>query len=420
MFLRNLSTILLLPLVFCQNNVQIQRTALDDTLGDLVRSLRVIFLDVTGRSGDDARNVALHQRRGKSQSSMKRSRIAKDFCDLNGPGKRSPEPPTSVHRLRPGDIDIIAGMGDSLTAGNGIVANNVLHTFQENRGMSWSIGGQSNWRQYLTLPNLLKEYNPNLYGYALKDGLGRDRSSKFNVAELGAMSRDMPYMAKVLYKRMTHDAKVNMTHHWKFLSLLIGNNDFCSDVCYLPDPMKAIDYHEQNMVKTFRFLRDNIPRLMVNVVPAPNLLLLTKLKGLPPQCALTLPFECPCIINKSRKQHEYMGKLMDKWAQRDIEIAQRDEFNTETFTINVQHFTKKFIFPTLPNGNTDTTYTSEDCFHVSQKAHAACAHSYWNNLFEMPHNKSAFSKDIYTNFLCPTEEHPYIMTRVNSRSDFKV
>lgn len=83
-----------------------------------------------------------------------------------------------MHRLRPGDIDIVAGMGDSLTAGNGIVANNLLHVIHENRGMVWSIGGQGNWLQYVTFPNLLKEYNPKLYGYALKDGLGRERSSK--------------------------------------------------------------------------------------------------------------------------------------------------------------------------------------------------------------------------------------------------
>jgi phospholipase B1, membrane-associated len=30
---------------------------------------------------------------------------------------RSPSPPTSVHRLRPGDIDVVAAIGDSLVAG---------------------------------------------------------------------------------------------------------------------------------------------------------------------------------------------------------------------------------------------------------------------------------------------------------------
>lgn len=164
-------------------------------------------------------------------------------------------------------------------------------------------------------------------------------NSRFNVAELGAMSRDMPYMAKILVKRLKHDPHVNMTHHWKLVTLLIGNNDFCSDVCYHSNPMKAIEWHEQNMLRTYRYLRDNVPRLMLNVVPTPNLLLLTRLKGLPPHCHATLTVECPCIIGRSRKQMDYMGKLMDKWVEKDIEIANREEFNTEVgFGVKIYTF----------------------------------------------------------------------------------
>ena len=72
------------------------------------------------------------------------------------PGGRSPEVPESVHRLRPGDIDVIAAMGDSLTAGAGLYATNLLEVFIENRGASAFIGGQGTWRTHLTLPNILK------------------------------------------------------------------------------------------------------------------------------------------------------------------------------------------------------------------------------------------------------------------------
>ena len=53
----------------------------------------------------------------------------------------SAEPPESVHRLRPGDIDIVGAMGDSLTAANGAMALNVLQVANENRGLSWTGGG---------------------------------------------------------------------------------------------------------------------------------------------------------------------------------------------------------------------------------------------------------------------------------------
>jgi len=58
--------------------------------------------------------------------------------------------------LSPVDIEVIAAMGDSLTAGSGILADNVLQIFVENRGVSATGGSQGTWRQCLTLPNIIK------------------------------------------------------------------------------------------------------------------------------------------------------------------------------------------------------------------------------------------------------------------------
>lgn len=43
-----------------------------------------------------------------------------------------------------GDIDIVGAIGDSLTAGNGAFALNIVQIIIENKGVSWSIGGQVN------------------------------------------------------------------------------------------------------------------------------------------------------------------------------------------------------------------------------------------------------------------------------------
>lgn len=152
---------------------------------------------------------------------------------------------------------------------------------------------------------------------------------RFNVAELGAMSRDIPYEAQVLVKRMSRDPKVNMTEDWKLITMLIGNNDFCSDVCYLPRPEDAIKKHEENMVKTYRYLRDNVPRLMINVVPSPKLDFLVGLSMKTPICHTTLSFECPCLVGKPKQHVNRMKQLMKKWIEKDREIVNRDEFNTE-------------------------------------------------------------------------------------------
>ena len=55
---------------------------------------------------------------------------------------RSKTKPTTVHKLRPGDFDLIGALGDSLTAANGAGASNVVQILSENRGVSWSIGKQ--------------------------------------------------------------------------------------------------------------------------------------------------------------------------------------------------------------------------------------------------------------------------------------
>lgn len=45
--------------------------------------------------------------------------------------------PTSVHALRPSDIDAIGAIGDSLTAANGAKANTILGLLEECRGQAW-------------------------------------------------------------------------------------------------------------------------------------------------------------------------------------------------------------------------------------------------------------------------------------------
>lgn len=55
-----------------------------------------------------------------------------------------------------GDIDVIAALGDSLTAASGASSVRVTDLLIENRGLSWSIGGQWSFKNSSTLPNILK------------------------------------------------------------------------------------------------------------------------------------------------------------------------------------------------------------------------------------------------------------------------
>lgn len=159
-----------------------------------------------------------------------------------------------------GDIDVVAAMGDSLTAASGASSTNWVDLFMENRGLSWSIGGQWNWRNSTTLPNILRVYNPNLVGYSWGDAFPFHRESQFNVAEIGASSIDLPYMAKVLVNRIRSDRRVNFKRDWKMVTILMGGNDICSFVCSYNDPESLPNKYKIRLIKTLRYLRDNMPR----------------------------------------------------------------------------------------------------------------------------------------------------------------
>ncbi|XP_041703044.1 phospholipase B1, membrane-associated-like [Coregonus clupeaformis] len=132
--------------------------------------------------------------------------------------------PTSVHRLRPGDIKVVAALGDSITAGFGAKAKNILQLSTENRGVSWSIGGDETLETVTTLPNILRKFNPNI------EGVSKGQSKKqngFNVAVSGAKVAGIPEQVRRLIDAMKNNTAVDFEKDWKLVTLFIGGNDLC-------------------------------------------------------------------------------------------------------------------------------------------------------------------------------------------------
>jgi hypothetical protein len=48
---------------------------------------------------------------------------------------------------------------------------------------------------------------------------------------------------------------------------MIGNNDICSEMCYWKDPSQIVASHYWGVRKALDYLRDNLPRTFVNVIP---------------------------------------------------------------------------------------------------------------------------------------------------------
>ncbi|CAL7935960.1 unnamed protein product [Xylocopa violacea] len=341
----------------------------------------------------------------------------------NVTGGRSSKVPNSVHRLRPGDIDVIAALGDSLTAGAGVFATNLFQIGVENRGVAAAIGGQGTWRTYLTIPNILKEFNPKLIGYALGDSLTIHPASQLNVAETGAMSRDMPFMAKYLVDKIKNDTRIDVKRHWKLISLFIGNNDFCANMCAVPSPWSILKDHKSDLVDTLRILRDNLPRTLVTIHLPPHLkaLVVTREGRHSLHCYMTTTFECSCLFAlqfRDRRPEYY--EIMRRWQELEEEIADYPEFHRNDFTVVVQPTLKNTMIPLAEDGYSDLSYLSADCFHITQKTNALYANGLWNNLLEPVGNKSDHWDALFEKFLCPTSERPFLMTRENSQYSNKL
>lgn len=142
--------------------------------------------------------------------------------------------------------------------------------------------------------------------------------------------------------------------------------------------------------------------------------ILYELKGVPSECEATHHFECPCIFGfRYDKVRLRYFRIIEKWQEITEQIANLEEFNRDDFTVVNQPFLRNLIFPRKPNGLNDFTYMSTDCFHLSQKGYARAANAVWNNMLEPVGNKSANWSKEFGVFRCPTEEHPFIRTRMN-------
>lgn len=71
----------------------------------------------------------------------------------------------------------------------------------------------------------------------------------------------MPYNAKILLNRMKADPRVDMKRQWKLITLMIGGNDFCSDICYLKNATNWMNAEQEKyLIIALKYLRDNSPR----------------------------------------------------------------------------------------------------------------------------------------------------------------
>lgn len=336
-------------------------------------------------------------------------------CDIkNG---RSLKIPSDVNRLKIGDIDVVAGLGDSLVAASGALEEFAIGTFIEARGVSWCAGGQGNWRTIFTVPNLIKEFNGNLTGYAT--GTGEFISSKagLNIAFPVAATEDALHQAKILVKRIKNNPKINFKKHWKMITILFGANDICSAQCYSPIAFSPAKY-ALNLKKALDYLRLMLPRTLVNLVPAIDVTVSVRVTR-SVMCNLIHPLYCACL-HQGKRPDIAASKMVRLYQQAVDSLVSSGRYDTtKDFTVVVQPFTKMFNAPNADPSKApsfDSNMVTYDCFHFSQKGHALVANLLWNNMLEPVGNKSQnHLPKLMEKVHCPSENAPYIFTNKNSK-----
>ena len=362
--------------------------------------------------------TALPARMSKGLDDVRGLREALSFnCPTIAPANTTT---TSVHRLHAGDIKVIMAMGDSITAGFGMMGahGNIEKDLLEYRGQSWLIGADNDAQ---TLATFFKNYNSHLVGGSVGEHIAElcwgnicpakqhPEKDILNAAMSGAMMYDfvngpgnqVDYLVKQLHDK---EDIIDIEQDWKLLSILVGANDMCVECEDIPiEPSSIADYEKYFRI-TLQTLQAKVPRLLVNVGQMFNVSQIYKLSLRAKSCEnihRLLPEECLCAF-KHGEEGDKHRRVMDQTAvayNRALEKVAAEFPRSDSFAVVTQ--------PAMRDGNLSTFplsfISTLDCFHPSLEAHQMMAKAMWNGLWTPRANKTS-TFEYLVPFVCPTSE----------------
>ncbi|XP_066479333.1 phospholipase B1, membrane-associated [Tiliqua scincoides] len=327
--------------------------------------------------------------------------------------------PTSVHILKPADMQVIAALGDSFTAGNGIGSNpnDIWNMMTQYRGLAWSIGGDASLTNVTTLSNIFREFNAKLTGYSTGSGGPSEPNAFFNQAVQGAKAKDLPEQVKQLVKLMKNDSRIKFDSDWKIITVFIGTYDLCN---YCKDVNQYSAANFSNYVReALDILHAEVPNAFVNLVEVMDLLPLRQLflDSRLPCPAHLVEGHCSCVLSMEGSSSEQMMQEAVREYQNSMQkLVETGRYDTkEDFTVVLQPFLRSIRLPLLQDGRPDISFFAPDCFHLSQKSHSEFSRALWNNMLQ-PVGEKTISFNFMENvsLSCPTLHHPFLGTYKNS------
>uniref|UniRef100_A0A2K5EG90 Phospholipase B1, membrane-associated n=1 Tax=Aotus nancymaae TaxID=37293 RepID=A0A2K5EG90_AOTNA len=326
----------------------------------------------------------------------------------------------AVHALRPADIQVVAALGDSLTAGNGIgsKADDLPDVTTQYRGLSYSSGGDGSLENVTTLPNILREFNRNLTGYAMGTGDANDTNAFLNQAVPGAKAEDLMSQVQALIQKMKEDHRVNFHEDWKVITVLIGGSDLC-DYCTDSNLYSATNFVD-HLRNALDILHREVPRALVNLVDFlnPSVMRQVFLKN-PDKCPVQrASILCNCVLTLRENSQELarLEAFTQAYQSSMQELVESGRYDTrEDFSVVLQPFFRNIQLPVLADGLPDMSFFAPDCIHPSQKFHSQLSRALWANMLE-PLGSKTETLDLRAEIpiTCPTQSEPFLRTPRNS------
>ncbi|CAI4233321.1 unnamed protein product [Auanema sp. JU1783] len=323
--------------------------------------------------------------------------------------KPSKKVPTNVNSVRPADIKVVMALGDSITAANGAGAEDPVAVILQYRGLAFQAGGDYTLTEHATIPNILKKYNPNLFGYS--NGIGSPNVweiARLNVAVPGAEAKDLPSQARSLVSLLKqHTQEVDLKNDWKLLNIFIGGNDACG---YCRHPEYAPQNCADNIEEAIRIVFESVPRVIVSITGMLQLQILRQTDHGHFFCERLHKDECGCELNKT-VTNDQLGTYGINYTNDEIKIQNSGKYDTNDFTVVVQPFFRDMTAP--PSSQ---IFFAPDCFHFSQYGHGIVTTWLWKNILEPVNYKTTIGdmNNAALPLACPDPTCPFIRTVKNS------
>ncbi|KIH53394.1 GDSL-like protein, partial [Ancylostoma duodenale] len=318
--------------------------------------------------------------------------------------------PEDVHHLAPWHVSVIGAIGDSLTkfirtnkkntikAGRAAGAEYLTDLVLDYRGLSFAMGAEKNLTRQASLFNIFSHFSPRLKGRSSGTASSSNISvAGFNLAVSGAISEDLLEQAFALVKRIKSHPEIDFDNDWKFVNVFIGSNDLCR-ICENTTRF-SVEQFTANVRESLVYLRENLPRAYVNLIPPFHVEVLLETQADNPFCVELQRIFCPCLFKLTKEEYAVIKRSFDSSLSEFLGA----EYQTQNFAVGISSGFNVDKLASLGNV-LNLAFVALDCFHFSQIAHDVVAKIIWRDLFLPIHTRSPVDLDQFQPQLwdCPS------------------